>query len=130
MKKTITPEQFYELSVKARKKYKLFFKKGDVMEASDTWYGWIQIGHEFFTDDKNKMPVYLMSIGQMIEFLVGKETKSNLTAENSLLARVIGSHYQPRTSWDEFDEKDEEDFYDVDSLCDDLWKAVKGVLEK
>ena len=93
MKQHITVEQLQELSYKQAIKL-------DKIIISTSYEGGI------YNDGIDGMFLPLLSIGQMVEFLVGKQ--------RNLCIRFL---------------LNENDCLDTKNLCDALWEAVKEVLE-
>lgn len=125
MKQHITPDQLNELTPEAKEKLREWwepeegdsfareFKDGE-MQTETVYHSWIG-SYEDNKPDQSCFP--LLSIGQMIEFL----------ADNS------NGYYEHSYIDDNFNKQVSIGNVAVgwrNDLCDDLWQAVKEVLEK
>ena len=130
MKQHITTKQLNELSEKEREKLRKWWKPKDgnfysVMEkdkfmGGDVLYGLSDVD---WLKENNSLP--LLSIGQMIEFLVEKQDKGwrDLHIEMLHDRWGVGTCYDNDIpKWKFKNDKGE--------LCDALWEAVKEVLNE
>lgn len=120
MKQNITIDQLNELSKKGKERLRRWWKPqyGDQYFPSLNFidlYGWCldPKGEEKQLKHLKKKHYPLLSIGQMIEFLVENYPTGDLAIEI-----YLGEMFIKATR---FDTKD---------ICDALWEAVKEILEK
>lgn len=119
MQQNITVEQLNKLSKKGKKRLREWWKPNDIDLSYSSLFG-VRIYASFFNKNdieimkfskKNDREIYpLLSIGQLIEFLIEYEQKKYGSAMY-LLEEYSGVE-------------------DEDGLCDALWESVKEVLEK
>ncbi len=117
-KQHITPKQLNELSEKGLRRIQDWCTWNDYLEST-----WIDEDGA----DSREIHSPLLSIGQMIEFLVAKQDKG----WRDLHIEMLHDIWQVGTCYDEGAEDGSWKFKDdKGELCDALWEAVKEVLEK
>ena len=113
MKQHITIEQLNELSNEGKEKLRKWCDKKDYIKA------------DIMALATNKpMPLPLLNIGQMIEFLQGNLINIETIEQAGEVGECPPLKFMITSSIDSFDDQESLE------LCDALWEAVKEVLKR
>ena len=129
MKQHITPKQLNELSEKGKKRLRKWWKPidGDLYARFSNNMIWPMLAHGVAKLKKeNNLP--LLSIGQMIEFLIVKNPLAVILIDGDLYTEVApnGAAIDDGLITDD----DSEKIFKKENTCNALWEAVKDVLDK
>ena len=123
MKQHITIEQLNELSDKGKDRLREWWKPemGDLVHDGDTRSVEPIMCCEDEVDKCIDLPLPILSIGQMIEFLFDKDFGPIITSNDTAFYWIVEPE-KKLDCWKKYSYEDSE-------LCDALWEATKDILQ-